>query len=266
MDLQGVLDVNEIKRHVARIKNHKKPYFTNLYLNEERFRYLVAKGTVFYRASEYSCVVLCKQFDYYQLFFFSNDRSDFCDLMAALQQKGRRFHADIIGDQAACIAAVEACGFRYYDSFCRLSRVNPTIKAFTPPKEWLATPQEATEIEELLLAQFDNHCDQIPDLYDLNHLIAAQNVFVIRDEEKSCIASVIVFETYGKMLVWKLWVTRAAYRRERHGIRLYLFFKRYMDNFHRQILFVHKNSPVQKFHEAFHFQRDGLQDHVYILQ
>ncbi|MGP1470665.1 MAG: hypothetical protein ACTTJE_03630 [Schwartzia sp. (in: firmicutes)] len=223
------------------------------------------KGTLFCHSSQYSCAICCQQFDYYQLFFFSHDLADFCDLVASLPRNGRSLHADIIGDQAACIEAVEACGFRYYDSFYRLSRVNRTVKSFAAPKEWLATPQDAAEIEDMLLRQFDTHCDQIPDLYDLQHLIAAGHIFVIRDEEKSCIASAILFETYGKMIVWKHWLTRPAYRRERRGLLLYLFFQRYMENFQRQILFVHKNSTSQNFYQTFHFQRDGLSDHVYVL-
>lgn len=266
MDLRGVPEIDEIKRHVARIKKHKQPYFTNFYINDERLRYLVNKGTLFYQVSEYSCAVLCKQGDYYQMFFFSNDHDDFCDLVARLPRNGRRLHADIIGNQAVCIDALESCGFQYYDSFYRMLRVNREIKPFVVPAERLAVPQDAAEIEEMLLRQFDTHCDQIPDLYDLEHLIEAGHVFVVRDEETSRIASAILFETYGKMIVWKHWLTRPEYRRERYGILLYLCFQRYMGNFQRQLLFVHKTNTVQKLHESFHFQRDGLSDHVYILR
>ena len=256
--------VGEIRLALAQIKEVTKDYIHNFYLDEKLLKVLVEKRKVYLVQKESAGAILYKRNKYWQVYFFAIDKVSLQGVLLLLQKQNLN-HLIIDLPNAPCEikCALGTIGFYEYVRLLRYSRTNSSEEIFQVPVGYYAVQSELDQILALMQCNLDKVSDRLPDRRELAELIEKHNVIVARADDGE-VASVIVHESRGNLLHWRYWVTAPSQRSSLIGMKLYMIYMKYMRNFQRQVLFVHKGNPVAKIHEKAGFKFDGFEDVVYV--
>lgn len=266
--MELVTDISKIRQIMADIKRHRGDFIHNLFVNDRLLQKFIDRRELYCLESKQSGVFLRQRRAGYQLYLISADAADLRCLLERVRREaaGHRLIVDVPGRDVALEHFLGENEFRLYSVLQRMSRFNAGLRDYCIPAECLAQENEAAQIGGLLQTVFDDVSDQLMTEGSLLDFIREDRVIVSRDEKTGRIAGVIVFENIGRMIHWRYWATALEYRSQHYGSRLFEIYARYLQNFRRQILFVHEGNPIIRLYEKRGFKFDGFEDSIFIYE
>ena len=215
-------------------------------------------------------LVLLENFEkYYQLYYFLENPDlssiDFKTINESLA-KFSPLYADITlkGDFQYKDSFFEKLDMSFYRTYIRKSVINKEQKNRKLMDADYASLKDSEEIYRMLCNQFDLMSDHIPSKPELDELLKNGNVLKITI--KDAIAGVLLFEDYGKRAYARALCVSPDYQNSFVGYSLMAdYFSRH--NAEKTSLFYlwvdEANQNVEKLHNKFGYQFDGLKNYIF---
>lgn len=259
--------IEEIRSLVADVRNKRKGFITNFYLDEFKHNVWIQKGDFFYEVMGYTLFFVRKSDSFCNLFYSSISVDALCDALKIFEEKYPKQIAmmDIVGRESQCKQVIDALGqvkFSEATSLVRMSRFTEPMKYVKDTSVTLASPSELKEIYDLLHQFFDEKTEQIPYYEELQEYVELGHILVCHEGEK--LAGFLIYEMNATTLFLRYWFTHPDYRERKIGSRLLRRFFEDGKNTKRQLFWViRSNENAIKRYRHYGFKEENMYDFIY---
>lgn len=258
--------IEEIRNLIAGIRNMRKGFLTNFYLDEFKHNVWIQKGVFFYEQIGETLFFVKKSETFSNLFYNSTSIGSLSEDLMEFKTKNPQMVliVDIVGRDNQCVPLVEAfqkLGFSQTTSLVRMSRATE-IQEYQPNSSIaLAGSDDVAQIHELLHKYFDEKTEQIPYLDELK--VYAQNGHVLVCHENDRLAGFVIYEMNATTLYLRYWFTHPDFRDKKVGSRLLRRFFEEGKNTKRQLFWVVcSNENAIKRYCHYGFKEENMFDYV----
>lgn len=263
-----VEDIQEIKDAITQVKEMGDEWYTNYYIADEVARSWIEKKQLRFFESKKTAFLLRQRGSFYLLYYFSSSIKNFSSsLRSLLGATKATFSVDILhkADSGGVEEIFLHAGFEKRVRLYRMRLSKHTSAKGKLPEPCYAERQDAGVIYTMLHQQFDEFCEQIPDIDEIEAAIAKSQILVIK--ERDMLVSFFWLERAGRTVLWRYWLTNPQYRAgSMAGIILLRQVMALHSDVMQTLLWVREDNPkVIRAHEKNGFQMDGLVDDVYCL-
>lgn len=264
-----VEDIQEIKDAITQVKKLGDEWYTNYYISDEFARSWIEKKQLSLFERNQTTFLLRQRGSFYLLHYFSSSIKNFSSsLQSLLEATKETLSVDILHkvDSGSGVEEIFLqAGFEKRTRLYRMKLGRHTSVKGNLPEPCYAERQDADVIYAMLHQQFDEFCEQIPDIDEIEAAIAKNQILVIREQD--LLVSFFWLERIGRMVLWRYWLTNPQYRAgSMAGIILLRQVMAMHNDAMQTLLWVREDNPkVIRAHEKNGFQMDGLVDDVYCL-
>lgn len=258
--------IEEIRRLVADVRNKRKGFITNFYLDEFKHNVWIQKGDFFYDIIGETLFFIRKSESFCNLFYNSISVDALCNDLKVFKQEYPKQIAmlDVLGRESQCKQIVDALGrveFSEATSLVRMSRFTEPIEYMEDSSVTLASSDELKEIYELLHKFFDEKTEQIPYFEELQEYAGQGHILVCHEGEN--LAGFLIYEMNATTLYLRYWFTHPNYRERKVGSRLLRRFFEDGKNTKRQLFWViRSNENAIKRYRHYGFKEEDMFDFV----
>jgi hypothetical protein len=180
------------------IRAKKEGFIANFFMGENRCNLLIKKSLLYGAIYEKCCFILCKDHDFYHVYFVATRAEQLHDSLKQLNQDygENKFVVDIVGSPAVVAQLSTVCeqaGFERYILIDRMSRIKNIDEVQKPDSRVeYATLNHARPIKELLEIWFDKYSEQIPLIEEIEQWISGNTLLIIQENEK--IIGFVIYE------------------------------------------------------------------------
>lgn len=259
--------IEQIQGLIAEIRNLRKGYLTNFYLdafkhqvwiNSGDFKFVKIGETLFFaRISD----------DFCNLFYCSTTIKELTEAFRQLEQQypGLLKMVDVVGSDIQCqpiMDMLESHGYCIYRQLVRMSRMTPKdTVGINNPHIYFATPDDAKKVRELLFQYFDARCEQIPYQEELNEYAKNNHILVYKEEGE--IIGFVIFESSRSTHYLRYWFVHPKHRDKKIGSILLKTFFYEGRNTRRQLFWViTDNENAIKRYEHYGYKNEEMKDYV----
>lgn len=264
-----VKSVDDLMNGIACVRDKRKGFETNFFLDENKHGFWISKGDMYYKEIGNTFFIIKDNESFRNLFFATTDRDslyeDLKSLLNAVDDKTSVI--DLIGRARQLEPLSDLLRNQDFNNVCnlvRMSRISPVIpfeEVFNEVK--YAISEDAIQISNLLLQYFDKELEQIPYLEEIEEMISHNQVLVYRENER--VAGFVIFEKNSSTLYLRYWFVHPDFREKRIGGAMLRKFFYIGNDTKRQILWVVKsNENSLKRYIHYGFKEDGLEDRIYL--
>lgn len=260
--------IEEIRNLVAGVRNKRKGFVTNFYLDEFKHHIWIQKGDFFYDIIGETLFFIKNSVTFSNLFYNSTSIETLSDDLKEFKSKYPELVVivDIVGRDSQCKPFVEALKSQDYaeaTSLIRMTRITESIDYHPDKSITLATTSEVTDIYNMLHQFFDERTEQIPYIEEL--LEYAKDGHVLVCHENDILAGFVVYEINATTLYLRYWFTHPAYRDKKIGSRLLKRFFEEGKATKRQLFWVIRtNENAIKRYRHYGFKEENMYDYVMI--
>ncbi len=264
-----VITPEQVAGAVQQVKAGAPGFCTNFFPADGRLKAWIDRGELALETHPGCAFFLRRDRDFYHLYFSASDPASLegnLPRVEGLESSG--VTSDLIGSEASLqhlLKAFSSAGFRPYSRLLRLSRMaqpadrSPGTGHSSPVA--LAEPRDAPAILALIESAFDHYADQLPALYEIEHAVSEQQIFLIKSGEE--IAALLFFETQGLTSTVRYWVVADGFRSQGYGSILMRHYWESQANARRFVLWVRAaNDDALAKYRHYSYTPDGLVDHV----
>lgn len=258
--------IEEVINVVADVRNKRKGFITNFYLDEFKHNVWIQKCDFFYELIGETLFFIRKSESFCNLFYSSISVDALCDDLKVFEQKYPKQIAmmDIVGREAQCKQVIDALGqvkFSEATSLVRMSRFTEPLEYEEDTSVTLASSGELKEIYDLLHQFFDEKTEQIPYLEELQEYAKEKHILVCH--ENGQLVGFVIYEINATTLYLRYWFTHPDYRDKKVGSRLLRRFFEEGKNTKRQLFWViRSNENAIKRYRHYGFKEEDMMDFV----
>jgi GNAT superfamily N-acetyltransferase len=267
--MQPLASLGEMRAALLEARRGAKRLVTNWFAADALAERWIARGALQVERFERCTLLYRADQDFQHLYFAAADADA---LASALERRGAGVGivtADLIGrpDEALGLADLLAShGFRPHKSLVRMSRLAQAApsRSSAGPEVVPAVPADTPVIHAFLKGLLDRFAEQLPQREDLEVDCAHGNVLVVRRGGE--LGGVLIFETTGVTSVLRYWFVNDRHRNQGIGAALIRRFFDACSASKRILLWVisDNHDSIAKY-EHYRFQREGLVDHIMIV-
>ena len=223
-----------------------------------------------YKIINYDPLILIENHNSYtQVFYFLKDVTDAktaANVFKDYTTERPPLYADITTKEEYRFDGTifDIMGLRPYRTYVRKSVINKNLSFRTMCDTEYAKLSDVTDINSLLVSQFDLMCDHIPDIDELTRLVNEQKILKISINNK--IAGVLLFDDFGKRSYARALCVDPEYQNSFVGYSLLAdYFKKHDEDKTRLFyLWVDEaNDSVKKLHDRFGYKVDGMKNYIF---
>lgn len=264
-----ISSLDQIQEEIKRIRDAKKGYFTNLFIDVEKFN-LWIKSEIFYFYPTNEFVFFFKKNSSFSNVYFCSESIDSLHRGISLLKNiynDRIFVFDIVGTVSG---SKEICkvfktnGYFLYTSLNRMSRlISSTQKPEENDSVRLADHTDLNEIHTLLFEYFDEYAEQLPLAEELEAWIEKKHLLLYVENKK--IIGFSIFDIIGMTSYLRYWFVHPNHRNKKIGSSLLRRFFYEARETKRQLFWVienNKNAIIRYKH--YGFKNEDLMDYIYI--
>lgn len=154
------------------------------------------------------------------------------------------------------------CQFNEYNKLIRMSRMTPQDDTFVlNDKVEIGSIEDANQVRELLLMNFDIKCEQIPYQEEIDQYAKDKRILVYK--ENSEVYGFVIFESNRSTHYLRYWFVHPEHRDKKIGSMLLNRFFYEGNNTRRQLFWVITNNEnAIKRYRHYGFQEEDLYDIV----
>ena len=270
LDCTGRLveDIQEIKEAITLLKEQGDEWYTNYYISDNEAGKWVGKKQLRIYQYEKAFFILRRKHHFSLLYYFAvSIESLYLNLERLIDSTRGIISVDVLHRNTMGLEE-EVFLNHSFEKRIRLYRMRLGKRKKSKrrlPDACYANLKDAKTIEVMLHSAFDELCEQIPDLDEIEEAISCKQIMVIREDTE--VVSFFWLERFGKSSIWRYWLTNPKYRdRSLAATVLYRQALALNEDATQTTLWVREdNQTVIKSYEVTGFVKDGLVDDVFCL-
>jgi ribosomal protein S18 acetylase RimI-like enzyme len=267
----SVSSVDIVLGLIKKIRQYKKGYYTNFFLDIPKIELWVSLQLIEYEEVEETVFLLRKNSGFDNLFFITTDISILSRDIGLLHKmySESTFIVDLVGNynQISGIKdLLEKRGFYIYTTLVRMSKVtqNDDNYRYDPKYISYADGQRGSEVYKMLVEFFDPFAEQIPLPEEIIKWSDSNSILVFSDDH-STIQGFLIFELTGQTSYLRYWFVHPDHREKKIGSELIRSFFYESRNSKRKLFWViESNENAIKRYEHWGFKKEELFDFVMI--
>lgn len=266
--MKRVDSLSEIQELIWSVKNIRRGFFTNFYLDEKKHRLWIEEGQLEVFRYGDNCLFLCKNnLSFVNVFYLATDMESLKEGIEGLSECIQvPIIVDIVSRNEDDLIKLlfQSCGFQLYESLYRMSHSGePTFKEYDDSAVVSADLADASEIKQFLDDHFDPLSEQIPSLTEVRQMI--ENNLILVNKSGKRMRGFIIYELNGMTLYLRYWYVSAEYRNLRVGSTLYNRSLQEGKSTKRQMCWVvSSNENAIEKHRHYGFEKEKMYDFVLI--
>lgn len=260
-------NIGQIQELIAEIRNLRKGYLTNFYLDNFKHQTWIEFGDFKFERIGETLFFFRTSDNFTSLFYCSTTFEELKSAIIHLEQIYPELvkMVDIVGSDAQCKPIkqlLENCGYSTYRQLVRMSRITPAENfEIINPNVTYATLEDSKIVRDLLCQYFDARCEQIPYLEELEEY--AKNNQILVYKELGEILGFVILESNRSTHYLRYWFVHPEYREKKIGSILIKFFFYVGRNTRRQLFWViTDNDNAIKRYRHYGFVEENLFDFV----
>jgi len=269
--MNPVSSLDDIQGFIKRIKEQKKEYLTNFFLDPARMQLWIKLGIIDFEDFGETIFLIRRNSGFMNLFFISCGITKLSENLQIFLNKYpyELFIADIVGKRPSIDTAsliFKKHGFSTYTNLLRMSRiVTPdTSEQVLSLNAFYGTRSHADEINNILHKYFDPYAEQLPLMDELMIWIDNHSILIYSDDQKT-IQGFVIFDLIGQTSYLRYWFVHPEHREKHIGsvlLRRFFFDSR---NTKRQIFWViESNDNAIKRYLHYGYRPEEMYDIVLI--
>ena len=272
--MEKVESIEQLKELIAYVRNMRKGFVTNFYLDEEKHTAWIRTGEFQYDKWEDTVFLL---FDHYSpdnakyftnMFYISTSEDAMLERLKEYPEKYiyDLYVLDIVGRDTMCLPLVEKLkAMRGYNdtTLVRMTRITSEMVN----GEWMngecvyAKREDVGMIDEMLHTHFDEQMEQLPLVEELEKMVEQKHVLLSMREGK--VSGMILFDLNATTLYLRYWLVLPEYRNKGVGSELLRQFLWEGRETKRQILWVNQaNENAIVRYEHYGFKKENMYDYI----
>ncbi|MBR3622889.1 MAG: GNAT family N-acetyltransferase [Selenomonadaceae bacterium] len=262
-------DISEIKEAITWVKECGDEWYTNYYISDIVAKQWIKNGQLKILIGENAAFLLRQKQSFSLLYYFAaSDEGLFAGMRALINETTETLSVDVLhknDDDNKVGKIFRNIGFDKRIKLYRMRKGKSSISKAKLPKVCYAKRDDAEIIETMLSNEFDELCEQIPDIDEIKSAIDNRQIIILEDDNR--VISFFWAERTGKTVLWRYWLTDPKYRSSSlAGLVLLRQVMALHEDAMQTFLWVREdNEKVIKAHEKNGFTKDGLVDDVYCL-
>jgi ribosomal protein S18 acetylase RimI-like enzyme len=269
--MNAITSINEILNLIKSVKELKKGYITNFFLDNSKAELWIKLDLFLYDMIGETTFLYRKNQGFYSLFYIA---TDIHVLKESLEKISARYNndlfvIDIIGKQEEIQSMRNIFienGFYGYTSLVRMSKINNDNSIYEEGSKYISyvEPKNAHKIYDLLQFYFSPYAEQLPLIEEIDVWANRKGILVYCDNNIN-IQGFLIFELIGKTSYLRYWFVHPDHRDKKIGSALlnrYFVESRYTK---RQLFWViESNGNAIKRYEHYGFKKEQLFDCIMI--
>ena len=263
----AVVDNRELSALMQKVKERGGTLRTNFFIDPLRLSNYLKEGFIYYVNSEQGILLLRKDWDFYHLYYYTNSLESLKILISTYLPQVKLV-TDIIGQDLLVMQTVEifeTVGFKSKKKLCRYVRMNNLNSNYylKSNEVSLAVIEDAKQIGNLFIENFNKLFEQVPNLKDVENLIAQRKILVVKN--KDTIKGFLVRTATGKTAVLNNFLVDKLYRQENIGTKLLQHYINESQDSKRMILWViAENEVATNIYKKHGYFEDNLIDYILV--
>ena len=265
--MDKIVSIEQLQELIINIRNLRKGFLTNFYLDKFKHSIWIEKGALFYILIDETLFFLKKDIGFSNLFYCSTIVENLSRSLHLLlsSYSETRFMIDAVGTSEQCQTIqtmLSNCQFNEYNKLIRMSRMTPQDDTFVlNDKVEIGSIEDANQVRELLLMNFDIKCEQIPYQEEIDQYAKDKRILVYK--ENSEVYGFVIFESNRSSHYLRYWFVHPEHRDKKIGSMLLNRFFYEGNNTRRQLFWVITNNEnAIKRYRHYGFQEEDLYDIV----
>lgn len=265
--MEAIKSIEQIQGLIAELRNLRKGYLTNFYLDAFKHQVWIDSGDFKYVRIGETLFFARTSDDFCNLFYCSTTVDDLTEAFRQFEEQHPELvnMVDVVGTDVQCqlIKDILAShGYRIYRQLVRMSRMTPQeTTEVNSPNVSFANLDDAKIIRQLLYQYFDARCEQIPYQEELDQY--ANNNLILVYKEEGAILGFVIFESNRSTHYLRYWFVHPEHRDMKIGSILLNTFFFEGRNTRRQLLWViTDNENAIKRYRHYGFTEENLYDIV----
>lgn len=266
--MDKILTLEEISAYIAQIRNLRKGYISNFFLDPQKHEEWVESSTFFEIGYGETHFLIKKEEGFLYLFYISTNIDSLKEnLPKVLSELSDNVIVDLVGIEPEINLVQQVfseSGFNKYQSLFRMIRTgNPDYNTIVDSNICVAGTKEAAEVYQLLHCYFDPKAEQLPSILELNMHAKEGNLLVYKYE--GTVIGFIMFELTKVSFYLRYWFVHPDFREQKIASKLYYTAMEMAKDTKRQMLWIlADNENAHKRYEHYGYQQDKMKDIVLI--
>ena len=198
--MKFVQSEEELYHNISVVKKNAVQYITNFYFTGFKLKELIDNHKLYMINKENHISFLRENDGFYDLYFCSSNEGFLEKSLAEdLNNLTLPIVVDLIGEEKTIKKLEEIFikhDFNYYTTFIRLSKMNNNTNImYTTDDILFAEPEDALEVYNIILSNFNKYCHHLPSLEGIKEKINKHNVLIKKEENK--IVALRIFDKTG---------------------------------------------------------------------
>lgn len=271
--MDKIKDIAQLKELILYVRDQKKGFVTNFYLDEEKHAAWIRTGEFQYDKWEDTVFLL---FDHYapdnakyftNMFYISTSEDA---MLARLKEYPEKYIydlyvLDIVGRDTMCLPLVKKLkAMRGYNdaTLVRMTRLQSEELIINSGESIVyAKREDVGMVDELLHTHFDELMEQLPLVEELEKMIEQKHILLnMRDGN---VAGMLLFDLNASTLYLRYWLVLPEYRNKGVGSELLRQFLWEGRETKRQILWVNQaNENAIVRYDHYGFKKENMYDYI----
>lgn len=272
--MDRVTDISQLYGFVKAIRNLRRGFITNFYIDDDKHDVWIKNGTFMYQQWDDTVFLFNEHYSsdgtkaFTNLFYISTTEDS---VVKHLCECKNFYHMtyilDIIGWDIMCKSIVEklkqvnAIQLAVLNRMVRVGKVSIDSIIQCNENVGYAQSEDLDVIRNLLYTHFDEQLEQLPLLTELRKMINQQHILTYKQSDK--ILGIVLFDLNATTLYLRYWLTLLEFRGKGVGSALFKQFMIEGKETKRQILWVrqdNKNAIVRYKH--YGFKQENMYDYI----
>lgn len=267
----SVSSIDTILSIVKKVKDNKRCYLTNFFLDVHRAELWIKLDLIVYEEIGETAFICRKNQDFNYLFFITTGiPALYRDIELFFNKYSNElFVIDIIGkvsDVSDIKSVLVREGFYQYTSLVRMSKVTHENYLEEANFKYLsyADKLKGLEVYKLLQKYFDPYSEQLPLIEEI-YTWTSKNRIIIYSDDDHTIQGFLIFELIGQTSYLRYWFVHPDHREKKIGSTLLrCFFAEGRDTKRQLFWVIESNINAIKRYEHFGFKKEELFDYIMI--
>lgn len=269
--MNSVTSIDTILDIIMRIKNLKKEYATNFFLDVPKSELWIKLNLVMCEMIGETAFICRKNQGFYNLFYITTDLQVLRRDIDIFYKKylNEIFVVDVIGRQGDIEnikPSFDQTGFYQYTTLVRMSKVHSESDTSQIDSKFIfySDSQMSHPIYELLHKNFDPYAEQLPLIEEIDAWTKDSSILIFSNDKKT-IQGFLIFELKGQTSYLRYWFVHPDYREMKIGSALlHKFFNESSDTKRQLFWVINSNENAIKRYQHYGFTKEGLVDCILI--
>lgn len=264
--MERIVSIKQVRDLVVEVRNKRRGFVTNFYLDEFKHGIWINKGVLFYEWINDTLFFIKCSDEFWSVFYNSTDWGELkADLKGFSKHYGdTQLCFDIVGRDTQCETMrmlFEELGYHELTSLVRMTRINEPMEYSADNTICRATKSDLETVNGFLHTFFDEKTEQIPYWEELVEYVTQGHVFVYRDNGK--VAGFLIYEINATTLYLRYWFTYPDYRDKKVGSKLLRrFFDEGKETKRQMFWVIRSNENAIKRYRHYGFKEENMFDFV----